>query len=122
MISPPLSKWSFRILFWILPAGKEGFLKDQVAKGEGRMPPYESLLSPEEREALALYIHLLPIPGDCPLPDRPVHWRQNCSYKRRARTKSDLPERQVFFKNRRSRKARHGDPNGSGAAAGAVNF
>ena len=58
VISPPLSKWSFRILFWILPAGKEGFLKDQVAKGEGGMPPYESLLSPEEGEGLALYLRL----------------------------------------------------------------
>ena len=36
----------------------EDFLKDQVAKGEGRMPPYKSLLSPEEGEGLALYLRL----------------------------------------------------------------
>ena len=58
MISPPLAKLEFRIFFWLLPAGMESFLTDQVAKGEGKMPPYEYLLNPEEGEALALYIRL----------------------------------------------------------------
>ena len=67
VISPPLSKWGFRIFFWTLPAGMEGFLRDPVAKGEGKLPTCESLLSPEEVEALALYIRLantggLPVP------------------------------------------------------------
>ena len=58
VISPPLLKWGFRIFFWTMPAGMEGFVRDQVAKGEGKMPPFETLLSPEEVEALALYIRL----------------------------------------------------------------
>ena len=45
----------------------KGFVTDQVANGDGEIPPFGSLLSPEEVKALALYIRLVN-PGGLPAP------------------------------------------------------
>ena len=78
----PLSKRGFRVFFYLMPSGMEGFVADRIGNSKagmgglrpevnGRvqttMPEFRTTLSSEDRAALAMYIHAVNV-GDAQLP------------------------------------------------------
>jgi mono/diheme cytochrome c family protein len=82
LIVPPLNKRGFRVFFYTMPAGMEGFVADRIASeragvegvkadlfgaGPLAMPAFGKSLSLEDRRALAVFIHAVNV-GDAAAP------------------------------------------------------
>ena len=54
--APPLRKPGFAFYFYTMPKDMEGFLAGLIGSGRGQMPAFQSVLSAEQRAALAAYL------------------------------------------------------------------
>jgi mono/diheme cytochrome c family protein len=54
--APPLRKPGFAFYFYTMPKDMEGFIAGLIGTGRGKMPAFQTLLSPEQRAALAAYL------------------------------------------------------------------
>lgn len=64
---PPLNKRGFKVFFYAMPSGMEGFVAGLIGTGRRGMPPFGATLGEADRRALAMYIHAVNV-GDVPVP------------------------------------------------------
>jgi mono/diheme cytochrome c family protein len=54
--APPLRKPGFAFYFYTMPKDMEGFIAGLIGTGRGQMPPFQKVLKPDQRAALAAFL------------------------------------------------------------------